>query len=112
MNHISLMPKNLFGKQNLTSFLSYSNNNVYTYPHFIKTTQLQNSQRNAVWNYLNSAIKGHIEAQYKLGMIYLTGELGTDRNYRYADQWLLKAKQHGHQGAADALSHAYTQLAI
>lgn len=77
-----------------------------------KSTQANRDQRNALWNYLNAAAKGHADAQYKLGMIYLNGALGTDRNYQHADKWLLKAKQSGHPKAAYALSQAYSEIVI
>lgn len=77
-----------------------------------RTSKANQNQRNAIWNYLNAAAKGHVEAQYKLGMIYLNGALGTDRNYQHANEWLLKAKRSGHQKAAYALSHAYSEIAM
>ena len=85
---------------------------IYTPSHIIKLNQTNSDQRNAMWHYLNAALKGHAQAQYKLGLSYLEGDLGTDRNYRYAEQWLMKAKQQGYQPAANALAKAYSQLAL
>lgn len=61
-------------------------------------------QRNAVWNYLSAGLRGHMEAQYRLGVYYLHGKLGLDQNDEQARLWLDKAKQQNHSKAAQLLS--------
>ncbi|ATO19396.1 hypothetical protein BS636_06845 [Acinetobacter sp. LoGeW2-3] len=74
--------------------------------------QQETYQRNAFWNYLSAALRGHAEAQYILGKYYLKGSLGLDRNYHRAEEWLGKAKQQGHKKAAQLLSNAYSQISV
>lgn len=66
--------------------------------------QQQSYQRNAIWNYLSAALRGHPEAQYRLGTSYLDGKLGLDQNEDQAKLWLSKAQQQGHDKAAQDLS--------
>lgn len=68
--------------------------------------------RNAVWNFLNAALRGHKEAQYKLGLSYLNGELGLDKNFSHAELWLKKAAAQGHPLADSALNQAYEKIAF
>jgi hypothetical protein len=46
------------------------------------------NERNAIWCFLRSALRGHPEAEYKMGLGYLNGQLGLDRDYRKAETWL------------------------
>lgn len=66
--------------------------------------------RNAMWNFLSAALKGHKDAQYRIGVGYLNGELGLDRNYSHAQAWLNKAAAQGHSSALHALNQAYEEL--
>ena len=66
--------------------------------------------RNAIWNFLNAALRGHKEAQYKLGICYLNGELGLERNFSLAELWLKKAADQGYAPANNALIHAYEKI--
>ncbi len=68
--------------------------------------------RNAIWNFLSAALRGHRDAQYKLGISYLNGTLGLDKNYTHAEEWLKKAAKQGHHGAQITLEKAYSQLAF
>ena len=74
--------------------------------------QQENYQRNAFWNYLSAATRGHAEAQYRLGKHFLKGSLGLDQNYFHAEEWLNKAKQQGHLKAAQLLSNTYSQMSV
>ena len=66
--------------------------------------------RNAIWSFLNAALRGHKEAQYKLGICYLNGELGLERNFSLAELWLKKAADQGYAPANNALIHAYEKI--
>lgn len=68
--------------------------------------------RNAMWNFLRAALKGHKEAQYKLGIGYLKGELGLERNFSLAEQWLRKAAAQGHTLADYTLLHLYDDIVL
>jgi len=82
----------------------------------LKLSQLelkyQKQIANAKWYLLRAALRGHAEAQYKLGLCYLKGDLGLDRNYAQAERWLKKATQQGHHPAQQALCQAYAELAF
>ncbi|WP_425916298.1 tetratricopeptide repeat protein [Acinetobacter sp. TSRC1-2] len=66
--------------------------------------------RNAIWNFLSSALKGQSEAQFQLGLCYLHGQLGLDKNYTHAEEWLKKAAKQGHHEAQITLEKAYGQI--
>lgn len=68
--------------------------------------------RNAMWNFLSAALKGHKEAQYRLGLGYLHGELGLQKNVIHAEFWLKKAADQGHLPASNALNHTYEKIAF
>lgn len=68
--------------------------------------------RNAMWNFLSAALRGHRDAQYKLGISYLNGSLGLDKNYTLAEVWLKKAANQGHPEARNTLLKAYNQIAF
>ncbi|WP_336930364.1 sel1 repeat family protein [Acinetobacter tandoii] len=70
------------------------------------------NSRNAMWYFLRSALRGHPEAEFKMGIGYLNGQLGLDRNYDKAEQWLKKAAQDGHPDAKRCLYDAYSELAF
>ena len=70
------------------------------------------NSRNAMWYFLRSALRGHPEAEFKMGVGYLNGQLGLDRNYAKAERWLKKAAQDGHPDAKRCLYHAYSELAF
>ncbi len=72
----------------------------------------QKHARNSQWCLLQAALRGHADAQYKLGVCYLKGELELDRNYVQAEKWLKKAAQQGHLQAQQTLSQAYAELAF
>lgn len=61
-------------------------------------------QRNAMWNFLSAALRGHSDAQYKLGLAYFHGDLGLERNYSAAQEWLSRAAEAGHTQAQDHLN--------
>src|SRR5690606_27211298 len=75
---------------------------------------LQENQdaRNAIWYYLRAALRGDKEAQYKMGLSYLNGQLGLDRSYIHAEEWLKEAAKQGHHEAQMTLEKAYSQLAF
>lgn len=66
--------------------------------------------RNRIWNFLSAALKGQSEAQYQLGLGYLHGQLGLDKNYTHAEEWLKKAAKQGHHEAQLTLEKAYNQI--
>ncbi|MEN8280232.1 hypothetical protein [Acinetobacter gerneri] len=68
--------------------------------------------RNAMWYYLRAALRGDQEAQYKMGLSYLNGQLGLDRNYSQAEKWLVQAAHQGHLQAKEELNKAYNNLAF
>ncbi len=68
--------------------------------------------RNAMWYYLRAALRGDQEAQYKMGLSYLNGQLGLDRNYSQAEKWLAQAAHQGHLLAKVELDKAYNNLAF
>lgn len=63
--------------------------------------------RNAVWNYLSAALRGHSQAQYQLGMAYFEGQLGLLRDYAQAERWFTRAAQRGHRGAKEQLDQIH-----
>ncbi|RZJ22693.1 MAG: sel1 repeat family protein [Acinetobacter sp.] len=69
-------------------------------------------KRNAMWNFLSAALKGHCDSQYKLGLCYLNGDLGLDKNYTHAQEWLEKAAKQGHPEAKKTLLYSYSQIAF
>ena len=81
---------------------------------FTYLTSLQENQdaRNAMWYYLRAALRGDKEAQYKMGLSYLNGQLGLDRSYIHAEEWLKEAAKQGHHEAQMTLEKAYSQLAF
>ncbi|OTG63767.1 hypothetical protein B9T29_03405 [Acinetobacter sp. ANC 3903] len=70
------------------------------------------NNRNAMWNFLSAALRGHRDAQYKLGISYLNGSLGLDKNYTLAEVWLKKAANQRHPEARNTLLKAYNQIAF
>ena len=66
--------------------------------------QLHHYQRNAIWFFLHAALKGYSRAQYKLGMLYLHGQLGLDSNTLKAQKWLVLAANQGHVEAQKQLN--------
>ena len=64
-------------------------------------------ERNAMWNYLSAALRGHPQAQYELGMAYFLGQLGLAKDQRLAEQWLKRAAERGHIGAQEQLNEIY-----
>ncbi|QIO04719.1 tetratricopeptide repeat protein [Acinetobacter shaoyimingii] len=68
--------------------------------------------RNAMWNYLRAALRGDKDAQYKMGLSYLNGQLGLDRNYQHAEKWLSQAANQGHPAAQQELQRALNQIVI
>lgn len=68
--------------------------------------------RNLMWHYLRASLRGEKDAQYKLGISYLNGYFGLDRNYTYAEKWLNQAAQQGHLEAKIELQKAFNHLAF
>ncbi|WP_338561229.1 hypothetical protein [Acinetobacter sp. KS-LM10] len=68
--------------------------------------------RNVMWQYLRAALRGDKEAQYKMGLSYLHGDFGLDRNYTQAEKWLNQAACQGHPEAKVALQRALNHLAF
>lgn len=85
-----------FEHLSLNSFSAISN---------LKLEENQDSyQRNAVWYFLNAALQGYSTAQFKLGMLYLNGQLGLDSNEIQALRWLNLAADQGHLEAQHEIS--------
>lgn len=72
----------------------------------------EDDARNAIWFYLRAALRGDKEAQYKLGLSYLNGQLGLDRNYGNAQKWLDQAAHQGHSDAKHILEKTLSHLVI
>lgn len=70
------------------------------------------NDRNAMWYYLRAALRGNPDAAFKLGIGYLNGQFGLDKNYREAEKWLQKAASYGHPDAKHCLEQAFSQLAF
>ncbi|MCG2608021.1 hypothetical protein LZZ98_05625 [Acinetobacter sp. SM34] len=74
--------------------MAIEHNQIFASLHANHTTPEKNpvtqDHRNAIWNFLSAALKGHRDAQYKLGLCYLNGNLGLDKNYTRAQEWLKK----------------------
>ncbi len=66
--------------------------------------------RNAMWNFLSAALRGHKEAQYRLGTGYLNGELGLPKNFSLAEFWLKKSADQGYSPANTALQKSYEEI--
>ena len=71
--------------------------------------QLYKCQRNAIWYFLHAALKGYSSAQYKLGLLYLNGQMGLDSNKTTAQKWFLLAANQGHIDAQNQLERLYQQ---
>lgn len=63
------------------------------------------NQRNAIWYFLHSALKGYSVSQYKLGICYLKGQLGLQPNIKLAEKWLILAANQGHPQAINELKN-------
>ena len=64
----------------------------------------------SVCGYLQAALKGHYEAQYESGMLYMSGK-HVPQDFRLAYRWLLLAAQKGHKNAQFQLG-VYTPKAL
>lgn len=53
--------------------------------------------------YFQAATAGHVEAQYSLGILFLTGK-GVERNEKEATYWMQQAAKNGHKEAQSYLS--------
>lgn len=72
----------------------------------------EQESRNVMWHYLRAALRGDKEAQYKMGLSYLNGQYGLDRNYAHAEKWLDQAAHQGHADAKTELDRALNNLAF
>lgn len=88
---------------------AFQNNTTNT---MLRDDQSIYDNRNAMWYYLRAALRGDKEAQYKLGFCYLNGQLGLDRSYIHAEEWLKKAAHQGHLEAKEELQKAFNTLAF
>ena len=70
------------------------------------------NDRNAVWYFLRAALRGNADAAFTLGISYLHGELGLDKNYAKAQYWLERAAHLGHPQAKANLYRAFSELAF
>ena len=62
----------------------------------------------SVYWYIQAALKGHYEAQYESGMLYVNGK-NVPRDFRLAYRWLLLAAQKGHKNAQFQLGVLYSR---
>lgn len=76
------------------------------------TVESDGNIRNAMWNYLRAALRGDKNAQYTIGLSYLNGQLGLDRNYQHAEKWLSQAARQGHSEAKQELERALNHISI
>lgn len=65
-----------------------------------------------MWFYLRAALRGDKEAQYKMGLSDLNGQLGLVRSYIHAEQCLEQAAHQGHPDAKAELQKAFDRLAF
>ena len=73
---------------------------------------VSSNDRNAIWYFLRAALRVDANASFKLGVSYLHGDLGLDKNYQKAEKWLERAASQGHPEAKRDLSQAYSELAF
>lgn len=96
--------------------MAIEHNQIFASLHANHTTPEKNpvtqDHRNAIWNFLSAALKGHRDAQYKLGLCYLNGDLGLEKKYIRAEEWLEKAAMQGHPEAIKTLMYSYSQSAF
>lgn len=62
--------------------------------------------KQAVEDFRAAAEGGHANAQYWLGMLYMTGK-GTEKKETEGFQWLMEAAGQGHEGAKRAVGMCY-----
>ena len=62
----------------------------------------------SVYWYIQAALKGHHEAQYESGMLYINGK-HVPQDFRLAYRWLLLAAQKDHKNAQFQLGVLYSQ---
>lgn len=77
-----------------------------------KSYVVSSNDRNAIWYLLRAALRGDANASFKLGISYLGGDLGLDKNYQKAEKWLERAVSQGHPEAKRYLYQAYSELAF
>lgn len=70
----------------------------------------QQHTHNALWFYLRAASHGDCDAQFKLGISYLKGELNVQQDLQEAKKWLMLAAEQGHQEARLLLSNFVSSL--
>jgi uncharacterized protein len=80
--------------------------------HHLASDLSQQDERNAMWNFLSSALRGYPQAQYELGMAYFLGHLGLAQDYTIAEQWLKRAAVQGHIDAQEQLNEIYQLYAF
>ncbi|TCB81082.1 sel1 repeat family protein [Acinetobacter sp. ANC 4173] len=93
-------------------YYMFMHKNILQSMHKLNHPVISSHTRNAIWYFLRSALRGYPEAEFKMGIGYLNGQLGLDRNYAKAERWLKKAAQDGHPDAKRCLYHAYSELAF
>lgn len=71
---------------------------------------VSSDDRNAMWYFLRAALRGDANASFKLGVSYLQGDLGLDKDYQKAKEWLERADHQGHPHAKQCLYEAYDQI--
>ncbi len=76
------------------------------------TSVQDHASRNVMWHHLRAALRGDKQAQYEMGLSYLNGEWGLDRNYTHAEKWLDQAALQGHREAKIELQKALNKLAF
>ena len=62
----------------------------------------------AQWWYIRAARRGHLDASYELGFMYLLGEAG-QKDVEQGLHWMKKAAEKGHQEATKVLINSYTK---
>ncbi len=65
-----------------------------------------NPQKARYW-YEKAGKRGHLNAQYRLGKMYYTGEEGVERDYKKALEWFEAAAKQGHMNAQYHLGKMY-----
>lgn len=110
--HRHLFSESLRSYQRAQHFEHLSVNSFSSLPYTLTEENPNSHQRNAIWYFLNAALQGYSTAQFKLGMLYLNGQLGLEPNLEKAEMWLNLAANQGHIEASNELSKLYYLIKI
>ena len=95
----------LFKKIKLKAAYEHSQNTIAS-----SNLSSEQQSRNIMWQDLRAALRGDKEAQYKMGLNYLYGQYGLDRNFAHAEKWLDQAAHQGHVDAKIELQKTLSNI--